>query len=74
MRYECPFGSREAYGCASCNKCIIQAFKTKKVILWDSSNGSGGGIPIERRSEYMLEQNELKPEVVFTNELREALM
>ena len=74
MRYECPFGSREAYGCASCNKCIIQAFKTKKVILWDSSNGSGGGIPIERRSEYMLEQNELKPEVVFSNELREALM
>ena len=60
----CPFAPERVME-RSCNKCIIQAFKTKKVILWDSSNGSGGGIPIERRSEYMLEQNELKPEVIL---------
>ena len=74
MRYECPFGSREAFGCPSCNKCIIHAFKTKHVILWDSSSGSGGALPIERRSAYMMTQKISPPEVVFSDELREALM
>ena len=74
MRYECPFGSREAFGCPSCNKCIIHAFKTKHVILWDSSSGSGGALPIERRSADVMTQKNLPPEIVFSDELREALM
>ena len=74
MRYECPHSSREAFGCASCNKCITHAFKTKQVILWDSSGGSGGALPIERRSAEVMNEEELAPEIVFSNKLREALL
>ena len=77
LRYECPYNSREAFGCSACNKCIIHAFKKKEIILWDSSRGSGGGIPLELRGDAEMRgdvNTGNRPNLLFSNSFREALL